>query len=377
MALRLGEYVVYGELRNNRNYATHGVLVLRTPEGAEQCVLHLDLTGDCEADLKGRVIRFQPLHPDAPGRFFVEEEQPRLHFHQIGPTGQLTADGWARELPCSEEEYLRRCALGEPPPTPWKRRLYLEWYSQNGRVVVEMLDPLLEEQVVAPEDNSEGVWRALPHLAPHPEAGNAAQKAPRLEFLQDPPEGEHTPSRSWNNPEEEEEEVEYESIPDSLQDALDAEAFSTDFALEHDEDPDEDDPLRDIKLLDYCFEHVNGEFIGSIFGPDTLPPADALSNEAAEGQLKVLLSELAQRNIALHVCEHFSAKDAYRYLVEHILPECTYFKEMTGSGYVQNFHTGEACPACEAKALEDYSELTEQFDGPSAEDAGDEKDTPF
>ena len=67
-----------------------------------------------------------------------------LTWEQIGPTGTMTADRQVRVFDCSFEEFYRRVKLDEPPPTQWKRCLYLEWFSQNGRVVLELPDPVLE-----------------------------------------------------------------------------------------------------------------------------------------------------------------------------------------------------------------------------------------
>jgi len=60
MAFRLGPHVVYGELRNTSHYATHGVLVLQGEAPGEETVVHIDLTGDCEPDLRGKGFRFWP-----------------------------------------------------------------------------------------------------------------------------------------------------------------------------------------------------------------------------------------------------------------------------------------------------------------------------
>lgn len=136
MAFRLGEFVVYGELRNTRHYETFGVIVLRGDAPGQETVLRIELTGNCGRDLQGKFFRFTPGENDKGDAVFRMKEHRGFQDRQIGPTGTMTAQGWVRTLPCSAAEFMRRAELGEPPPTEWKNRLYLEWYGQNGRVVV-------------------------------------------------------------------------------------------------------------------------------------------------------------------------------------------------------------------------------------------------
>jgi hypothetical protein len=57
---------------------------------------------------------------------------------QVGHTGDMTADQLLRHYDCPVGELLARIRAGEPPPTEYRKALYLEWFSQrNGRVVIQ------------------------------------------------------------------------------------------------------------------------------------------------------------------------------------------------------------------------------------------------
>src|SRR5690606_36232644 len=91
----------------------------------------------------------QPPPDEAPDEE-AEQHRPEaiglkgLAWMQIGPTGLITADRQVRVSDCPPEEPYIRCKLDEPPPMAWKPCLTLEWYSQNGRVLVELVDPEIE-----------------------------------------------------------------------------------------------------------------------------------------------------------------------------------------------------------------------------------------
>ena len=122
MAFRLGEYVVYGEVFNRHNYATHGTIALRGDTPDKPTLLRLDLTGNCDPDVQGKAFRFWPGEEDASDAVFRMDAQPGFQDRQIGPTGTMTAQGWVRAMPltcastfhpvtvtgCSGMKYCRR-----------------------------------------------------------------------------------------------------------------------------------------------------------------------------------------------------------------------------------------------------------------------------
>jgi hypothetical protein len=140
MAFRLRDLIIAGEFFHSSPYGVHGRLLLR----GRQDTLVFELTGSPAEDLRGRAFAFTASANDRP----ATEEDRRLaesfQDRQIGATGEMTAARKVQIFDCSAEEFLRRSELGEPPPTRWVNCLYLEWFSQNGRVVIELPEPKLE-----------------------------------------------------------------------------------------------------------------------------------------------------------------------------------------------------------------------------------------
>ncbi len=356
MALRLDEYVVYGELYNKSNYCTHGIIVLRGSRPGEETVVRLDLTGNCDKDLRGRGFRFRPRAEDADGPAFPAEKFPRFQIGQIGPTGTMTAQGWVKALPCPVEEFLRRKELGEEPPTEWKRHLYLEWYSQNGRVVVEMADPVVEECVrepkrgIGPEDEDEGDWVPLPNLALPPfleESGPGAG----LEITGITRDGDGVNIGKWT-PAEPDMPDDDDPAATPLQRQFDAESDAIDRALGGvDDGPDsEHASIRGLERMDECVDHGVRQPL-FLFLNDTgdLKPDDELDDIQVEAALKGLLVQLAMVGVALDVCRHFTPRDCYRLLRDKVLLEPNVFPELIGTGWGQHVMTCEYCRECGAE----------------------------
>ena len=144
MALRLTDLVVRGEIFNTRWYSVHGWLEL---EGQESPI-QLELTGNCCPDLAGWHIRFESraARNEAGSESDTSPPLAGVAWQQIGPTGTMTA---ARKVkvtaPMPGRPHPRFELKGTAPQDEdWRRCLYLEWFSQNGRVLVELADPILE-----------------------------------------------------------------------------------------------------------------------------------------------------------------------------------------------------------------------------------------
>ena len=69
MTLRIGTRVEYGEIDNRQHNMVYGFFKLQ----GERSVIRLHLTGNCDADLVGRHIRFTNLAEtiDSPGSIFA------------------------------------------------------------------------------------------------------------------------------------------------------------------------------------------------------------------------------------------------------------------------------------------------------------------
>ncbi len=365
MAFRLGEYVVYGELFNKSNYSTHGYIVLRGEKEGEETVLHMELTGNCAKDLRGRHFRFMPSEDERNGPVYPAAQYSGLQLGQIGPTGDMTAQGWVKVMPCSVEEFMRRAELGEAPPTAWKRKLYLEWYSQNGRVVIEMPGAIVEECVREPEhapdseEEDEGDWVPLPNLALPPDLDQAAPSAgPGITMFTNDEDGMHI--REWSPQENNREEEEGDPSERSpLQQHLDAESAAIDRMLHQSPENEEAyaDVIPEMELMDECMEHREAQPLFLLLEDTSkLPPDGELDDARIEAELKGLLVQLAMVGVALDVCEHFTPRDCYRLLRDKVLLEPNAYPELVGTGWVQHVSTWEYCKECEEEMDRKYGE---------------------
>jgi hypothetical protein len=351
MAFRLGDAVIRGELFNTSKYSVHGWIQLRDQEQR----LIFELTGDCDPDLAGKHIRFE-APPD--GRYQNDEVNLEgLTWRQIGPTGVMTAARMVRVCECPAAEMYRRCKLGEPPPTEWKRCLTIEWYGQNGRVLVELADPTI---IFVDDDGAERLStlpsplpREIEEMEPPGKTGLGITRISRNEdggldvdemFLTEEASMEGDLFGEDNG-------------PDALQRQLDAETRDIDRAIGVEEDEETARFMRETELMDDLITQSDGQPILTIFeNPEQLPKADTISDAEAEMLLKALLGQMALFGIALNICEHCTPRDAYRLLVEEIATEGTFHPEMRGTEWVQHFMTSEFCPECEAELDREFEE---------------------
>jgi hypothetical protein len=351
MAFRLGEYVIYGELYNMRHYSTHGFVVLRGASEADNTLVRIELTGDCAADLKGKHFRFRPS-PNSIDVAIFDAKTMRLQPQQIGPTALMTAQGWVREMPCSIEEFCHRASLGEPPPTRWVPHLYLEWYSQNGRVLIEMADPIVEECTREPEnDEDDGEWAEIPNLALPPRALSDPSAAGLGISIVRP---DHPITEFFISHEE-----------CQAKGASELQSFDSEIIYDSDDDDygdDDEDALAECKLMDHCIDHCQGKSLASLLGgTDAMPRPEDLDDEKVEIQLKLLLGQLAMFQVSVSMCEHFTPRDCYKLLLDTVLHESETFVELLGSGWVTGILTHEYCPECEAQSERDYANQKEEL----------------
>jgi len=234
----------------------------------------------------------------------------------------------------------------------WVRCLYLEWYSQNGRVVIEMVDPIIE-RVEFVDLGGEPIDKTKP---PEEEEEPDLSEGPGITLVTRDEEGE---TEVWQGSarqylEEQDEDDPYGLLPGDLQRQLDRQAREADRAAWSEEDRKE---WEEMELLDDLIETSDGEpLISFLQSPKAYRPADQLSDDEVEGSLKGILAELALFGIAFALCEHFTPRDAYHLLLTEILPNERAHPELRGTGWVTNFMTHDFCPECEAEAERDYEE---------------------
>ena len=328
MTLQIGSLVVRGELFNRKNYGVHGWLQLR----GQRRPLLFDLTGNPETDLRGQHIRFE-----APNAQEADDDEAGEHpavkafdwrglaWNQIGPTGTMTTGRAVRQGAADAEKPAAGASAR------WKRCLYLEWFSQNGRVVLELPDPRIEFVQDEEED---------------PEVDDD-ELIEETEFEED-----DEPFLSSDNFHVEGEggspDDPYGLFPSDLQAQLDKQSSELDkTALGADTRPRE---VQELELMDNLLENGEREPVSALLDdPLKLPHPDKLNEETAEQALKCLLARLARCGVALSVCEHFTPLSAYRLLVEHICKEETAFRELKNTQWVQGFMTSDYCQKCGAE----------------------------
>lgn len=355
MAWRLNDLVVGGELFNTRYYSTHGWLELRD----EERPLMLHLTGNCDPDLRGWHIRFT-ARPPQPDPALAGEPPPDLSdlaWEQIGPTGSMTAARKVRVSDCPPTELYLRAKLGEMPPTEWKRCMYLEWYSQNGRMVIELVDPEIEyvEFVdLGGEAEEEKPTQPEPYDAP-PSGGLSIQSIRldddgNVEIRDETP----TPEDLDDDDDDDDKEDPYGLIPSELKQMFDADAQETDLFLEE-SDEEKSDAIREMELMDDLIEKSDGVLLKELFeGPLQLPHPDQVPEAEAEQALKAVLAQLAMFNIALDVCKHLTPRETYKLLLEEICADERAYPELRGTGWVQHFATSDFCAQCQAEFEREY-----------------------
>src|SRR3954465_11681512 len=133
MAFRIGDLVIAGIFCHTSPYCVHGQLLLRGREDA----FMFELTGMPEPDLRGRVFEFSvpanEREPSDEDRKLARAFAPQ----QVGSTGLMTAARRVRSFDRPPEDVEQE----QLPPATLRQCLYLEWFSQNGRVVLEVVDP--------------------------------------------------------------------------------------------------------------------------------------------------------------------------------------------------------------------------------------------
>lgn len=322
MAWRLGDFVLEGYFNNSRRNCTFGHLLLR---GAEM-PLTFELTGDPGEDLRGRVFEFTARGADAMGPPPPDEG---LAWRHIGPTGSME---WSRVKDLKGD--VADLKRGKPLRYEWKPRLYLEWYSQNGRVVVELLDPEIRLLDGDPLPDPE-----------YPEE-NATRSGPSVTMLQ------HTENDRIEVTTFRPKDEAADDGPEDIEAYLERLNEETEARIRG-EDPEF---MREMNIMEESLEGDAGEILGSLLEPRQLPSPSDVDEERAEILVKSILVELALLSVAVHLCEHCTMREGYRYIVEEVLREGRVHPELKTTGWVQHYNYGEECARCEERILREYEE---------------------
>jgi hypothetical protein len=379
MAHRIGQYILRGELRNTRTNGVFGWL-----EFAPDFGLHIELTGNLGGDLQNKHIRFSTPRGTAPDNFDqleLPEEIQSLADRQIGVVGDVV---------------LRRIRIPTIPvpefsklPRPDQQRfsiekdcLYLEWFSQNGRVVAEIIDPQIEfiDDRSHPDAEDPNSLESGPRNDGLP--GNDLHSHLAEAYLGLGPGGEgvdHFDDDDHDLEDELEDGADEDPYglfdPDLQREVSDALAAESAFDDNLVPDPllDSESPFSDLpkqkrswdevipgidpetkamyEQWDEIFEGEKDEPVAYLFEtPLRLPPPDRVSSDDEAQTLVVsILAQLALLSVAVDVCEHFSPLQTYRLLMTEILPTAKVHPNLAASRMVQHYSTSDYCEACEAE----------------------------
>ncbi len=357
MAWRLENSVIRGELFNLRPNSVHGWLEL---QGAPT-LIHLGLTGNMEGELAGKRVQFETdladdedEEGDEPGDSVQESESraanpdfQALEVQQVGPAGTMQIV----RSPASNGSRVEFV------------RLTLQWFSQNGEMRIDLENPRLEF-VVENEDEKQ--------FASEGDEDDDGESV----FLKD------NEDEFPEFPDDADEDDPYGLFPPQLEEQLEGENKSSEIAAIDDnslsdgnsdgmkglddpvtEFPFDDRPKRSwdevipgideqtkrlYESWDEIFEGKKDVPLCTIFDPPlTIYPVDKLNDAEVESAFKVILRRLAMHSVALDMCEHFTCRDAYRLLVEEILPKYPVYPGLPLTGYVQHYSTWEYCRKCD------------------------------
>lgn len=359
MAFRIGDYVHSGELRNSRRNSIVGWINF-----GDEIGLRLELTGNLPGEFSGKDFRFTvPQTPSRSDEF--NQSIDAMETLQAGVIGEVVLR-IAKVPTCSAEELRQRLEAHLPLECREIPLLYLEWYSQNGRVVAEIVDPKIE-WIGADEELS--LADVQPDPLPDPADWPADIGPEIVAFTQN----EHGFIEEFPLNESGEEAVDdddpYQLFPPDFErqiaNAQNDENVPTvaakffDNADEgHQQERDWADVIPGIdpetkelyEQWDEILHGQNHEPVTTLFDPPiAMPPPDSLTEEQAAAHLKIILSRLAEFCISIDMCQHATALSTYRWLLDDILPEARFTPASLGSGFIQGYSTYESCPQCEAE----------------------------
>lgn len=355
MIWQIGDYIVRGELFNTSHNTVHGWL-----DFGGDCGLRLEMVGNFEGELAGGHMRFEVPRLAKQEDVNAEDILDAMAFQQIGvvvsmgPRQGRVRSGTGEQLPAGTDS--DKSSAVEQTPC-----LYLEWYGQDGQVVAEIMDPVIEW--IAPEEDDSPNAASSEQLLGH---SPVADGSDGVDFHVD--EEGHVDELPFSATDDSLEEDPYQlfspDIEQQLEASLDGSSFDSSSEQKEPRERSWDEVLPGIdaetkKLYEQWDEVLHGEKdepVVNLFDPplSLKPPARITDEAEARKWLTLLLARLAQLGIALDMCKHYTALDAYRLLIEEILPEAGIHPQTRSSGFVRHFCTWEYCDACAAEFEADY-----------------------
>jgi hypothetical protein len=259
----------------------------------------------------------------------------------------------------------------------------MEWFSQNGQVVLELIDPELEWV----EEDEEDRRRAA--RAPESSASETADADDADIFVPDSDAANETQYDAFEVPPpdaDEDADDPYGLFPPGLDDELAEDDEPAAAEAPTGDEPgasgggkrswDEVIPGIDPETKkmyedwDEVTEGTQDVPFTEVFDPPlkvyTSEQLDALGDAEVQAALKQLLARLALLGVAVAMCEHFSDKLTYRMIAQEILPRYGVHPRLPQIGWVQHYDTSEFCRKCQEdfdRRYEEESRLREERGG--------------
>lgn len=380
MAMRIQPSVISGHLSNRTKNSISGqILVWRNSSktgGIEiaPASINIALTGNFPDHLQGRSFEFDVLENREEVNAGPIPEA--LQSQQVGVIGDCSFRQVRVPL-IPIADFYEAVQRGEQPPEEVRVCLFLEWFSQNDRVVLDIIDPLIQFTDDAPPPTPTA-------LSDRDESQTDNNYG--LSFAESTG-GENDPTESFDPSDDEEDEADdpYNLFPTNLEDTIQKSAWQDvgdpRIGLDDDEDAgdasepkgDEGDALlseygnnifnsggpppltpENVSLFQRMDEIADGSedvpMKDLIDWPSSFPTPKELANEQQAWQaLNQLLSAMALYGVGFSMCEHLTAQQAYRMLAEELEEDFEIYPEMVESGYVEHFDTWHSCPECQAE----------------------------
>ena len=340
MAWRLDDSIIAGGVINNtETNSIRGHIYFKS----NKFPLILNLTGNCANQLAGRHIQFKVREQE--GSKEADFDRSKLADQQIGPPGTMNID-YVRWFPGSVEQAYLRSKLGDKPPMYWKPRLYFEWYSQNGRVVLELVDPIIKFT-----DGQEPGEVELED-PPFPDPNNPPKcEPPEITEVSIDDDG-NMVSRDVSDAFEDNESDPYNLFSDDI-DKIVKDETKPEFDFEHNEET-----RQMFEQMDIVVYGTKDEPVCTLFDPPIkIPKEENMSDEEINIKLHELLMRLAMLSIALDMCKHYTPRKAYKLLTETLLKDANVYPGLGETGFVQHYMTHEFCEECDREVEEEYKDI--------------------
>lgn len=363
MSYQLGDYVVSGDISNVTRNSVNGWIYFGRDQG-----LHLQLNGNLSGEFAGKRFRFFIPRDTAVNNADADlpSEIADMPMQQIGVVGSIHFSPDAKHVDKPGE------GNGNGHPC-----FHLEWYSQNGKVVIAAGEAQIEFVEDDEDENAQD------------KSGEEDSVPPDVLVEQQLREDTDADDYMDDDDDEDDEDPDdpYGLFDQQLQHDIEKSVGSTYVEQEPDDefvigDDDEietaevesndsgtrswDEVIPDIdpdtkamyEQWDEVFHGAKDEPITNLFDPPIeIPPLNSITtDQQAEPILNAILIRLAPLSVAFDICEHCGPLDAFRILMTEVLPSAHIHPELAKTEIVQHYGTYDYCEQCQKEYDMDFEE---------------------